>query len=232
MTVLQAIQSASVRVIGRKPSTVFSSVETFEQELADLSNEVAADIAKSADWQALLRVAVIMGDGVTDAFDFPSNYDRQPVHADILDAQFTAWGYARETDLNAFLRCRQGAIGASPGIWTIYGSQIQFCPAPPNGAEAEFFYVDRQYATDINGTPKDAFDTDNDLFRLPERLLTLGLVWRWRQNKGLSSGEDEAAFSKAFAEASGRDRGSRIFSTGPMRMPGNIYPSYPWSLGP
>jgi hypothetical protein len=105
-------------------------------------------------------------------------------------------------------------------------------PPPTAGAEAQFVYVDRNYAADTNGTPKPAFDTDNDVFRLNERLLTLGLIWKWRQNKRLDHGEDLGNFEKAINEEMGRDRGSRIFRTGPMRMPGNLYQSYPWALGP
>lgn len=231
MTVLSALQSAAVRLIGRKPTTFFSSTETFEVEMADMANEAAEDIAKSADWQALDMVATLMADGTTVAFDFPADYDRMPVHADLLDAIFTSWGYTRETDINAFLYARQSGIGVSPGIWTIYGNQFQFMPAPVAGSQVQFHYVTKNYATDAGGTPKPAFTTDNDLFRLPDRLLTLGVVWKWRQNKRLDHGEDLANFEKAINEAMGRDRGSRIFATGPARWMGDVHPSYPWSLG-
>ncbi len=62
-------------------------------------------------------------------------------------------------------------------------------------------------------------------------LLTLGLVWRWRENKKLDYGADEATFAKAFAEEAGRDKGSRIFKTGPTRWPANVSLAYPYPLG-
>jgi len=229
MTVLQACASAAMRLVSQRPSTIFYSTDTFEMELQDLVNEVAADIAKSADWQALIRIATLTGDGVTTAFDLPSDYARMLIKSDFIDSNNFAWGYSRIHDINEFLALQSAAL---PGNWILYGNQLHFTPVPASGSSTQFPYIDENYATDTNGTPKAAFTVDNDIFRLNERLLTLGLVWRWRQNKKLSYGEDEAAFSKAFAELSGRDRGSRIFATGPSRFPGNVSMAYPWQLGP
>lgn len=231
MTVLSAIQSAAIRLIGRKPPAVYSEVTTFELEMGDLANEVAADIAKSHDWQALIKVATITGDGTTVAFPLPSDYDRMLVKADLLDTTNFAWGYSRIVDINEFLYLRQSGINALPGNWILYGGQFQFQPAPASGNTAEYPYIDRNYAAAADDTPKAAFTLDTDAFRLPDRLLTLGLVWRWRQNKRLDYGEDEANFAKAFAEESGRDGGSRIIATGPKRLPANVSLAYPWPLG-
>lgn len=231
MTVLSAIQSAAIRIIGRRPSAIYSETDTFALEMADLANEVAADIAKSHDWQALIKVHTLTGDGTTVAFDLPDDYARMLVRSDILDSTNFAWGYTRVLDINEFLWIKQRALQALPGSWILYGNQFQFVPAPASGDEAEFPYIDKRYAADSGGTPKVAFTADTDVFRLPERLLTLGLVWKWRQNKRLDSGEDEANFAKAFGEESGRDKGARIFTTGPARMPASVSLAYPHSLG-
>lgn len=231
MTILSACQSAAIKLLGKKPDTIFSSAAKFELELQDLCNEVATDIAKSHDWQALIKVHTITGDGTTDAFALPDDYARMLIKSDILDKNDFAWGYRRVIDINEFITLRNDGIVALPGSWILYGNQFEFVPAPALGAEANFPYIDKRYAADSGGTPKAAFTTDDDVFRLPERLLTLGLVWRWRQNKRLDYGEDEANFAKAFAEESGRDRGSRIIRTGPARWPGNVSVSYPYSLG-
>lgn len=231
MTVLSACQSAAIRIVGRKPDSVYSGADKFALEMADLANEVAADIAKTNDWQALIKVHTITGDGTTDAFPLPSDYARMLVKSDILDATNFAWGYTRILDINDWLWIKERGLQALPGSWILYGNQFQFVPPPPNGATAVFPYVDKRYAADTDGSPKDAFTADTDTFRLSERLLTLGLVWRWRQNKRLDSGEDEANFSKAFAEEAGRDKGSRIVRTGPARFPGDVTLAYPYPLG-
>src|SRR3546814_5464552 len=50
----------------------------------------------------------------------------------------------------------------------------------------------------------------SDTFLLPERLLTLGLVWRWRENKKLDATGDQEAFIKALDEYAAKDKGSRV----------------------
>jgi hypothetical protein len=49
MSFLTAAQSAAIRLIGKKPTTFFSSQNTFELEITDLANEIAADLVKYAD---------------------------------------------------------------------------------------------------------------------------------------------------------------------------------------
>ena len=220
-----------MRLIGKKPSSLFSSTETFAVEMQGLVNEVGEDIAKSHDWQALIKVATITGDGTTVAFDLPSDYARMLVKSDILDTTNFAWGYTRVLDINDFLWIKQQGLQALPGSWILYGNQFQFQPAPQSAATAEYPYIDKNYAQATGGGAyKPAFTADTDVYRLPERLLRLGLIWRWRQNKKLDYGDDEAAFVKAFAEESGRDKGSRIFRSG-RRMPANVSLAYPFSLG-
>src|SRR3546814_1451607 len=76
----------------------------------------------------------------------------------------------------------------SPGGWIIYADKIRFSPPSASGAAATFPYISKRWARDA-GTDgyKAAFTSDSDTFLLPERLLTLGLVWRWRVNKKLDA---------------------------------------------
>ncbi len=96
------------------------------------------------------------------------------VNADILDTTNFAWGYTRILDINEFLWIKQRELQALPGSWILYGNQFQFVPPPAVGATAEFPYIDANYAQATGGGAyKAAFDTDSDVFRLSERLLTL-----------------------------------------------------------
>src|SRR3546814_15691620 len=93
----------------------------------------------------------------------------------------------------------------SPGGWIIYADKIRFSPPPASGAAATFPYISKRWARDA-GTDgyKAAFTSDSDTFLLPERLLTLGLVWRWRENKKLAATGDQEAFIKALEKYADR----------------------------
>lgn len=232
MPILAALQSAAIRLMGQRPTVFFGSSQQFEQEIADLANEVAADVMKSHDWQALTAVHTLTGDGVTDEFDLPADYDRQLTVTDVQDSDYWLWGYQHVADVNDFLFWQGRGFLPSPGAWIIYGGKMRFTPAPPDGQEAVFPYVSRNYARDTATLQnKAAFTADTDQFLLPDRLLTLGLVWRWREQKKLDFSGDQEAFAKAISEYAGRDKGSVMLRrTSCPRLPGT-YPAWPWELG-
>lgn len=230
MTVLSACQSAGIRLIGQKPLSIFSATDQFALEMADLATEVARDIAKSNDWQALTKLHTITGDGTTTAFPLPTDYDRMLIHANVIDTNNFAWGYSRITDINDWIWVTERELQALPGSWILFDNQFQFVPAPASGATAMFPYISKNVVTiETTGEGSTTFTADADTFNLSERLLTLGLIWRWREQKRLDYGADQANFEKAFAELAGRDKGSRIFRTGPLRFPASL--SYPYPLG-
>ena len=230
MSLLSALQSASVRLIGRRPSTFFSATGVFEQKLTDLANEVANDIMESEDWQVLTTIYNIVGDGVTENFPIPADFDGMILNSDIQNLQDWAWGYEHITDINDFIFRRARGFQPFPGAWIIYGNQFQFTPAPAVGNSASFPYTSKYFATDNVGVPKAAFTLDTDLFRLPDRLLTLGLVWRYRENEKLDYTGDMEAFQKAMDEYTNKDKGSQIIRRG-RRLSGNFAYAYPWLLG-
>lgn len=230
MAILPAMQSAAIRVMGQRPTAFFGSSNQFELEIADMVNEVAIDVAKYQDWQGLTEFATIAGDGTTDAFALPADYDRMLKTTRIDDAVSWFWGYERVTDLSDFAQFRVSGWGVLPGVWALYGNEIQFAPAPTQ--TATYPYVSANYAIDA-GTQagKPAFTSDTDTFVLPERLLTLGLVWRWRENKKLDASGDQEAFVKALDEYGASDKGARVYrSNSRRRLPG-VGIAWPGVLG-
>lgn len=222
---LGAMQSAAIRLVGRKPATFFGATTTavFELEMSDLVNEVAIDICKYQDWQALTVIATLTGDGSSTTVNLPADYDRQLLNSDIQSTANWAWGYGHYTDINDFIFAQNSGWNLLPGGWIIYGGQMQFQPAP--SGESRYPYITRNYAVDASGVAKSSFTADTDLFVLPARLLTLGLVWRWRENKKLDASGDQEAFIKALDEYAGKDKGSSVIRfNGRRRLLNTVVP--------
>lgn len=234
MTILSAMQRAAMRLVGYSPSVFFSSSETFEAELVDLINEAAQDICATQDWQALTGVKTFTGDGVNEDFSIPSDYSRQLIDSDIQDLNNWAWGYCHLTDMNQFLYRKARGFEPYPGGWIIYGGQFHFSPAPASGQTATFPYISKNYAISADSTVKPEFTRDDDSFIIDggERLLTLWLIWRWRENKKLDATGDQENFMKAMSEIGSRDRGSNVIRrnwSGLNRY--NWVHAWPWQLG-
>lgn len=214
MTVLGALQKAAIRLIGKKPDTFFSSGNTFELELQDLANEVAIDIAKSYDWRSLTVLNQFQGDGVQSSFPMPDDYDRMTISGDVHAKSWNTWRYNRAYSLDQWLDFQNGLAQVSPGSWIILDGTMQFSPPITSGEQAQFYYISKNVVRSANGALKQEFTLDDDVFRLDERLLTLGVIWKWREQKRLDYSGDKENFDLALDEATGRERGARILRIG------------------
>ena len=232
MTILSAMQSAAVRLVGYRPSVFFTSSEQFELEISDLVNEVAQDICKYSDWQALTKVHNIPTDGVTDVFPTPDDYDRQLLVTDIRDMNGWALGYCHVPSVNDFIDYR---LDSALGSWTIYQNQFHFSRPPAIGDSATFPYISLNYAINQAGNPMPEFasDTDEFIIRGAERLLTLGLVWRWRENKKLDYTGDQEAFMMLIDQLAAKDKGSNVQRSRSSTLTGrlNTRAAWPFTLG-
>ncbi len=238
MSFLSAAQSAAIRLIGKKPTTFFSSQGKFELELTDLANEVAADLTKYADWRTLITLKTMAGDGTTIGFDLPDDFSRMPFSQEVARANWYTWGYVDTPDLNFWRDLINGLASPSPGYWIILNGQMQFQPPISAGTTAQYYYISDKAVVAVDGTTKKSlFDTDTDSLNISnsardnDRLLTLGLIWRWRSMKRMEYAEDLQNYEILAAQVSGSDRGAHIISAGNRRVSWDSQWAYPRSLG-
>lgn len=233
MSVLTAMQSAAARLEGRRPTAFFASQETFEVELSDLSTETAVAIMKYHDWRKLTKKHTLTGDGTTTEFDLPEDYDRMLVKGDVHSTTWSLYRFTRVFDLDEWEDFHNIMPAGVPGAWIMLGGKIHIYPAMASGEEAVFYYVSNSIAYNEAAVEyKAAFTTDDDVFQLDERLLTLGLIWRWRAQKKLEYAEDMRNYEIALSEAVARDKGSRMIA--PPRSRGgfsDLRLAYPRPLG-
>ncbi|MCK4207196.1 hypothetical protein J3U99_20725 [Brucella pituitosa] len=231
MTVKDALTNAASRIMGVRPTVFFSSTNALEGDLTELVNAVAKDIIKSHDWRVLTKLCTLTGNGDSEGFDLPPDYDRMQKGSGLRSATAPLYGYQACVDPDEWLMLQMPYGIHSLGRWIKFGGQIHIMPKPVLGQEIKFFYQSNEFATDENGTPKAIFEHDNDLFRLDEELLTLGLIWRYRQQKRIDYTDDQALFEKRFNELAGEDKGARVFVEGRSLRAGNALFPYWGQLG-
>ena len=76
------------------------------------------------------------------------------------------------------------------------------------------------------GGYSDAFLNDADRFRLDERLLKLGMIWKWKAQKGSPYAEDLSNYGDAVAMVQGHDSPSPII-VGRTPISVSVRASYP-----
>lgn len=218
MTVLTACQQASRLMNIEPPSSIFSSSDTYAKELAAVVNESATAIAKATDWRLLTVLATFTGDGTATAFNLPSNYARMPVKGLVYSTR-SQLPLTHIDDLDTWLDMDIRNWTDVIGRWTMLGGQFLLQPVLQPTENAKFYYLSNEIVKSATGAFKAAFSADDDSFRLPERLLALDVIWRWRMSKGLDYAEQMQNFEIARAEEAGRERGARKLAIGKVRVP-------------
>lgn len=115
--------------------------------------------------------------------------------------------------------------------WRLQQNQLLLSPAPPAGLEFAFEYKSKAFVYNVNDNEyKTTFTKDNDEFLLDERLVTSGIRWMWRKEKGLSYGEEFTRYEALAAELSGTSGGKKVLSmAGEAQVsPGIIVPAGNW----
>lgn len=229
MTILSVIQDASKFIGIPAPDAVFSSTVREHVELASIAQEMAERIANGHDWQLFSTIETITGDGSSEAFSLPTDYDRMLVKASVWSSSLET-ALSPITSLDKWLELDVQSFDFVVNAWTIYGGQMNIKPALATGVTAKYYYQSNLIVAPASGSNKVAFTADDDSFRLDERLLKLGIIWRWKEQKGQSYAEPMADYEELKERLVARDRGSRMMRIGRVRMPGDVTTAYPQAI--
>jgi hypothetical protein len=238
MKILSVCQDAAVVLNRPKPSGLFSTTDPFAAELLLAAQETAESLVKEEhDWRDLTLMATCQGDASTVIFPLATvapGYERLIKGAKLHSLRFKNATFRAAKDLDEFLFFEDNLLVGSPGNWVLLNKSVQIFPPMPVSDTARFFYITNQYAASAAGTPQTAFLADTDTFVLDERLLRLGIVWRWSANKRLEYAEDLKDYEIAKAAAMGKDKGSQVITVGSQRVSrsNNVGIAYPGMLGP
>jgi hypothetical protein len=229
MTVL-SVATDVCKVIGLDvPDALVSSTQREYVELAATMQEMATRIAEGHEWTLFARQKTYTGDGSTEDFDLPDDYDRMPVKANLWSSSLET-ALSHISDLDRWLELDVQSFDFVINAWTIYGGQMHIKPALATGVTAKHWYQSNLIFAPTSGANKAAFSADDDKFRLSEKLWTLGTIYQWRMNKGQPYAENMADYEELKARLVTRDKGSRIIRSGKVRMPADAHIAYPQSI--
>ena len=238
MTILSAAQDAAVKLNRAVPAltSLFSNVTPFAAELLLAAKETAESLLKEDhDWQALTQMATCQGDASTVIFPLATvapDYERLIKGAKLHSLRFRNATFRPAKDLDEWLFLKDNLLVGSPGNWVILNNSVQIFPAMPVSDTARFFYVSNFYAASGGGAPQSSFKADTDVFALDERLLRLGIIWRWRADKRQEYAEDLKNYEIAKSAAMAKDKGNQLIVIGKQRQSRSNSIAYPAMLGP
>lgn len=230
MTVLSVAADVCLVIGLDQPDVLMASTDREYQELARVAKDTAHMIATAFDWQKLQVIKTYTGDGVAEGFDLPADYDRMVEGAQMWSSRWI-WAFNHIANPDEWLEMLTVPYTFINGNWIIYGGQFHFLPVMAATETIKFWYISNNLATASNGTAKATFTADDDTFRLPEKLLELGMIYKWRQNKGLPYEDTQADYQKEFTKEMLKDGGARGIVRGTARVGRGVRLAFPQTVG-
>jgi hypothetical protein len=216
---LLSVTQAVCRQLGLpQPNAAFSATDDMVEQIVILAQEAGDDLMRDHDWSVLTVVKDFTGSGVQVQGDPPTvsiAFDRFAQNTGIWDT-----GQRRMLSGPKTPAEWQGLtidnLGNPHGYWTMLGGVINILPAPAITDTFRYTYITKNWIRVALGSQiSDIAEWNNDTNTslLPERLIKLSTIWRWKQVKGLSYEEDMATFEREKIRHIARDRGPRSIST-------------------
>jgi hypothetical protein len=196
---------AAVRCGLTAPSSLFGSSDPNAPLLIALAQEEGEDLSRRHDWQALkvdYTVPTLAAEAQTA---LPADYDRM-----LPDGEW--WNrtiglkYIGPTDDTTWGAIKALNVTGATGYWRLQGGGPKIFPAPTAGQTLAFPYISKNWARSNLGVGKAVFTADTDTVVMPERLMSLGIIWRWKKDKGFAYAEHMASYERALEIACSRDR--------------------------
>jgi len=229
MSILDVAKYVAPRIGLDVPTQFMASTDREMVELQELARDTATMIAQGTQWQKLSGLATITGDGVTEDWDLPEDFDWMPDGNQIWSTRIqTPLTKVMTQDewLEKLIRLNSSVLNE----WIIYGGQLHIRLALASAEIAKYFYQSNNYVLS-GSTPQANFTADTETFRLDERLLKLGMIWRWKADKGVPYGEHLEDYETLKAQLIARDRGGTMLRVGGGRTSADTSIAYPRVLG-
>jgi hypothetical protein len=233
MSLLTLIRFAASRVGVTPPTTVIGSTDLQVQELLTVAQEEGFQLMRRGTWQILRKQQLYsaLAQEIQTSM-IPSDFDRF--------VQETFWNRTRKRILWGPVTPQEWqnlkAWTATPAMDTfvVRGGNVLIIPNPTAGDQMAYEYISKNWCQSSVGTAQDEWLADTDTGILDEKLMRQGVVWRYKQKKGLKFDTDAKNYETQVLQALTGDQPQRTVSLGEDatmgRRPGISVPPGNWSV--
>ncbi len=224
MSLATIIDDATAEIGIPTPLTIVGSDDTSARQLLAIAQRAGNTLNKDHAWGNLIRRNTFTATASL------SDFDRFYPVSEIWD---TALGRPITGPLNQNEWTQLLVSGTTGGdkYWTIYQGAVWIFPDPEDTDEFTFSYVSKNWIRPTAGSDVARWSADSDESLIPEELITLSCIWRWKQSKSLDYAEDLSNFERARERLIGDDRGPRVINTSrPFRGDDWLDNWYPWPI--
>lgn len=211
MSVLTAVSDAMVLCGQPQPNSVVSNPDpTVAKFLAFAQNE-AEQTGSDYNWRNLNIGMTLTGDGTTTLFALPSDFERILQGQALWSQKYPSIPLQGPISSQDLLALKALPVMPVRPVWRLIGGQLEIWPALSSGEVVNGEYRSTNPIVSSDGlTRKPRWTSDSDYTLFPEIILRLGLIWRWKQSKGLDYAEDFRSYQSEREKKAGHEAGGRI----------------------
>ncbi|AVA22470.1 hypothetical protein [Rhizobium sp. NXC24] len=229
MSLLTIIQNVCAELSLAIPGLVMGSPDPMTTQLRILCQRAGDDLARDHDWSILLIQRTFTATGaMPEPAEPPADWERFTDNSVIwnnsrlwqLNGPVDPWTWQRNLIINS---------NPVPQLWRMIGGKLAIYPNV-SGETMSYEYISKNWIA-VSGGPSTAatWANDNDTALIPERLVELSLMWRWKRAKGLDYAQEMDNFERSKESEVGSDRAASAVSLSlPNRgdMPDNFFGGY------
>jgi hypothetical protein len=229
-TLLEIVQDACYGPIGLTPPTaVAASTDGIARRMLRFVNMEGTSLIEEVAWEQLTVIETFATDTVNTAQAAvpPADWQR-------LTPECSFWDVALRRPLigpvskDVWVKLVSDNLGSVDRYWTMIGGVLNIFPVSGSADTIRYPYQKKNWVVDVDDMEKERFTADTDVPLIPDKLLELGLIWRWKSSVGLDFAEDMANYTRAkeILVATHRVKGD-ISTTSAFRgkgIPDNYFP--------
>jgi hypothetical protein len=212
MTALSMVQDACAQLNLAVPTAVFGSTEQQVIQLRSLLNVEGRELSRSGQWQQITvpttftSVAQVVQTGA-----IPSDFDRF-VNDSMWNQSTTRKVYGPLTQQQWQLYQAFPVMTTVNPMFIVYDDDLVFEPAPAAGNTIAYSYVSKNWAQTSGAVGIPAMTADTDTAKLPEYLITLGIVWRFLKANKFPFAAEQNDYNTQRAQELARTGGAPVLS--------------------
>lgn len=212
MSLLQIVKDIAVEVGLDEPTSVFGNDDATYSQIVRFVEREGKALSTAYDWRTLKENGVMYGDGTTTQWDIPADFDRLVPGNALWIVGRPMWPVEGPISDEDMLAIQAGPTRPAFGVWRMFENQLEIYPTPAAGVVYNLMYYRNAWIQPADQLSfKTRFSADDDIPCLPESVLTLGGIWRWKRAKGLSYQEEMNEYKLEKLKAERSDGGLRSF---------------------
>ena len=229
MSLLTLVRAACDRIGLERPTTVIGATDQTARSLLAFANEEGENLVEAHPWRKLRFEKTF----TTVAAELQTSSLPDDLLRIIPE---TWWNRSRQSPLYGPKTPTEWqqiqAWTSSPIVDTfmLRGDNIYINPVPAAGQTIAYEYLSNKWVNS-GGTYYTEFQADADTTLVPEPLITLGVIWRFKQSRGLAWEGDYGKYETRLKQAMMNDQPMPVLDLGAVehRGPGVVVPEGNWS---